>query len=216
MGMHTHSGEKIDHLYLKYWFLKTHVGGECGQHIYFEWKCYWILLLVHKMSDEFDSDILIPLWLWFSLGWCFLSICHICHCAYKSWERSLFSLFFSCGNIELHCSNFLSEESNISIPVLQDHNQHVAQIAAFKWCVYHLCPLTTLSLYQKNNGFDWPLTWLYNGHCYVTYAIYSYWLFQSVGKWKRFLVLDTMREKVTSIIHVHRRVQIRKLDSFVI
>lgn len=167
---------------------------------FYYWFIRWVM---------FDSDILIPLWLWFileGLERCFLSICHIYHCAYKSWERSLFSFgFFSCGNIELHCSNFLSEESNIRIPVLQNHNQHVAQIAAFKRYVYHLCPLTTQSLYQKNNGFDLPLTWLYNGHCYVTYAIYSYWLLKSGGKWKRFLVLHTMREKATSIIHVHRR-----------
>lgn len=130
---------------------------------------YWFIKRV-----MFDSDILIQLWLWFileGLGWCFLSICHIYHCAYKSWERYLFSTFFSCGNIELHCSYFLSEESNIRIPVLQDHNQHVARIATFKRCVIHLCPLMTQSLYQKNNGFDLPLTWLFNGHCDVTYAI---------------------------------------------
>lgn len=94
----------------------------------------------------FDSDILIRLWLWFiseGLGWCFLSVCHIYHCAYKSWERSLFSSFFSCGNFELHCSYFLSEQSNICIPVLQDHNQYVVQIATFIRCVYHLHPLMT-------------------------------------------------------------------------
>lgn len=44
-------------------------------------------------------------------------------------------LVFSCGNFELNYSYFLSEQSNICIPVLQDHNQYVAQIAAFIRCV---------------------------------------------------------------------------------
>lgn len=74
---------------------------------------------------------------------------HLPLCLRKLRAFFVLFVFFSCGNIELHCSNFLSEESNIRIPVLQDHNQHVAQIAAFKRYVYHLCPLTTQSLYQK-------------------------------------------------------------------
>lgn len=44
-----HSFEWKQSLFLKYWLLKAraHNGGECGQHIYYEWKRNWILLLVH-------------------------------------------------------------------------------------------------------------------------------------------------------------------------
>lgn len=48
-------------------------------------------------------------------------------------ESFLLFVFFYSSYI---CTYFHSEQSTICIPVLQDHNQHVAQILARKQCVY--------------------------------------------------------------------------------